>query len=184
MATFPINLIDLSKEVQKSNMGSIKQNFYFAPLWYFTSNGIKVPTGTDLSTNTVIQDTHEFIDGHGFHKVYNTLDKAGVTFEIQGERDGRSFKQKAKAFVPGSRIELHGMMAIMINEPCIVLLEESDGQVIQIGSKDYYAELIGKFMTGDTTAGLRGYEIEIESVAPVNYHYTGDLILYNAEVGS
>ena len=173
-----LDLIDLPKEVQKSNMGSIKQNFWYAPLSYFATDGVKVPAATTIGTMGTISDTHAFITGKGFHSAYNTLDKGGVDFDPQGERDGRSYKQKGEAFIPGSRLELHDTLGIMLNEPCIVLMEESDGQIIQIGSKDYFAEMIGKFSTGKTTAGLRGYALTIESVSPFNYHYTGDSVLF------
>lgn len=169
---------------QANNMGGTKQRFLFAPISYFDTIA-KVPTTPTTPAEFVeITDDHTFLPGKGFHKVYTTLDKSGLTSEPQGERDGRSFKQKYKGFTPGSDTTLHGLMAMIKNERCIVLVEESDGKVAQIGSEDFYAEILPKFSTGETTAGLRGYEIEVESVAPVNYRYTGVITLYEDEQGS
>lgn len=169
---------------QAENMGGIKQRFFFAPLRYFDTIAKVDPNGATLASKVEVTGTHTFLPGYGFHKVYVTLEKGGFTSEPQGERDGRSFKQKLKAFTPGSELTLHGMMAIVKNEPCLVLVEESDSKTIQIGSEDYYAEILPKYMTGETTAGLRGYEIDVESVAPVNYRYTGTIILFEDEQGS
>lgn len=181
----PIDYKDIATpNGQAENMGGTKQRFFFAPLRYFDVIATVDPAGTTLASKVEIANSHTFLPGHGFHKIYSTLDKGGVTNEPQGERDGRSFKQKYKGFTPGSDLALHGMMSLIKNEPCIVLVEESDGNINQIGSEDYYAEILPKYMTGETTAGLRGYEIDVESVAPVNYRYTGTIILFEDHEGS
>ncbi|MES2590892.1 MAG: hypothetical protein V4608_03320 [Bacteroidota bacterium] len=165
------------------NMGGIKKLFV-APLSYFSAIKTVDPAGTTLASKVEITASHDFNPGYGFHKFYVTQDKNGANAKAQGERDGKSYKQMFKGFTPGSELELHGIMSIIKNEPCIVLAMESDGKVGQIGTEDYPAEFFGEFSTGDNTPGLRGYEIEVTSVAARNYRYTGTIILYADEVGS
>lgn len=177
MPPIPYSDID-APSGQVDNMGGTKQRFWFAPISYFATIATVVAAPATAAAAVQIVADHTFLATKGFHKVYTTLDKSGLNYEIQGERDGRSFKQKYKGFTPGSDDTLHGQMSIIKNERCIVLVEESDGKVSQIGTEDFYAEIIAKYMTGETTAGLRGYEIEVESVAPRNYRYAGVITEY------
>lgn len=162
---------------QAQNMGGLTQTIYIAPVRDFaTIEAVAAAPATEAAA-VEITGTHVFSTGKKFMKVYCTLDKGEVSFEPQGERDGRSFKQLAKIFHPGAGVDEAGFAALSANDKFIVIVKMPDGKMIQIGSADFYAEIIGKFGSGTNSGGLRGYEFEISSMAPVNYIYSGTIAL-------
>lgn len=167
-----------------NNMGGTKQRFWFAPVSYFDTIATPPATPTTLGQLVTITDSHTFLPGKGFHKAYITLDKNGVKFDVQGERDGRSYKQGFKGFTPGSTPEKDAIFSKAKNERFIVLVEETDGYPRQIGTEDYYAEMVAAFNSGEKSADLRGYEISVESVSNYNYRYAGTIVEWADEQGS
>lgn len=157
------------------NMGGTKQAFYFARVSDFLSIKTVDPNATTLEGLVEITGTHTFNGTSGFHKIYCTMDKGSIDMATQGERDGRSYKQMGKYFYPGSESEIHGFASQAKNDQFIVLSEMPDGKVIQIGSADFYAEILGHFQTGTNSTGIRGYEFSVESMAPRNYIYKGTI---------
>jgi hypothetical protein len=180
-----MNFADISAPSgDANNMGGTKQRFWFAPISYFDVIAKPSDTPTTLEEIVTITDSHEFLPGMGFHKCYITLDKNGVTFEPQGERDGRSYKQGFKGFTPNSTPTLDALFAKAKNERFIILVEETDGLPRQIGTEDYYAEMIAKYSSGEKSADLRGYEIMVDSVANYNYRYAGTIVTFEDAQGS
>jgi len=180
-----MDLVDvLAPSGSANNMGGTKQRFWFAPLSYFDVIAKPATVPSTLAENVLISDSHTFLAGKGFHCAYITLDKNGVTFESQGERDGRSYKQSFKGFTPGATAEKNGLFGRSKNERFIVLIEQTDGIVSQIGTEDYYAEMVAKFTSGEKSSDLRGYEISVESVANENYIYAGTIVEYADVQGS
>lgn len=166
------------------NMGGTKQFFYFAPLSYFDTIAKPDPNATTMAGKVDITDTHTFQDGKGFHKMYCTMDKGSAENDVQGERDGRSLKQIAKFFYPGSDSEIHGFISTCKNDRFIVVYPMPDGKHNQIGDEDFYAEITAKFTTGTNSGGIRGYEIMVESMGTKNLVYKGDITLFSEESGS
>lgn len=160
------------------NMGGTKQALYFAPISYFDTIAKPDPAATTLAGTVDIVDDHTFLTGKGWHKLYCTMDKGSLEAMVQGDRDGRSYVQKSKAFYPGSESEAHGLISQAKNDRFIVLIEMPDGKMIQQGSADFYAEITAKFSTGTNSGGVRGYEIDVESMAPRNYVYKGVVTLF------
>lgn len=158
---------------QEENMGGTKQYIFIAPVRDFATIQTVVSGPTTESAVSEITAAHTFATGKCFKKIYCTLDKGEVGFEPQGDRDGRSFAQKVKIFHPGASTDKIGFASLMKNDKFIVLVPLADGQVIQVGSADFYAEILPKFSSGTNSAGLRGFEFDISSVAPVNYVYSG-----------
>jgi hypothetical protein len=171
-------------ESQANNMGGTKQRFWFAPISYFDTIAKPDPNATTLAGTVDITDSHTFLPGKGFHKCYITLDKNGVTFKPQGERDGRSYAQEFKGFTPGSSSTVNGLLSRAKNDRFIVLVEETDGVVNQLGTEDYYAEMVGEFTSGNKSNDLRGYTITVTSVANDNYRYQGTIVEFADEQGS
>lgn len=161
----------------EDNMGGTKQLVYFAPVRDFLS--IKKPPAspTTLADKVKITTDHTFNTGKCFQKLYVTLDSGSLDSELQGERDGKSFKNKFKMFYPGSDEEIMGFVAQAKNDRMIYLVPMPDGKVRQVGSEDFHAETLPKFMTGTNGGGRRGYEIEVESMAPNEYLYSGVISL-------
>jgi hypothetical protein len=155
------------------NMGGILQKVYAAPIRYFDSIKKVATSPTTLAGLVDITDTHTFLTDMGFHKFYCTQDKGMVDAEPQGDRDGRSYKQDAKFFYPGSDSELHGFASMAKNDRFIFLAPMVDGTLMQIGTEDFPAEILGKFTTATNSGGVRGYEFTVSSMGPRNYIYKG-----------
>lgn len=166
------------------NMGGTKQYFYWAPLEYFDVIERPDPADTTLAGKVTIPITHSFLPGKGFHKMYCTIDKGSIEAAPQGETDGHSYKQTAKYFLPGSDPNAHGFASQAKNDRFITLNVMPDGKVMQIGSEDFFAKIMGKWGTGTNSGGIRGYEFEVSSMAPENYIYEGDIVLFADEQGS
>ncbi len=166
------------------NMGGTKQYFYYAPLSYFNTIAIPDPAATTLTGKATITGTHTFLPGKGFHKMYCTLDKGSMEAAIQGEIDGRSYKQTAKYFYPGSDAAVHGFAAQAKNERFITLNVMPDGKMLQIGSEDFFANISGKWGTGTNSGGIRGYEFDVNSMGAENIIYGGTVTLFSVESGS
>jgi hypothetical protein len=180
-----MNYEDLSgPDGSGDNMGGTKQFFYYAPVRYFDT--IKEPTDnpTDLASYVEITEDHEFLPGKGFHKMYCTEDKGKGSGETQGDRDGRSLKQMAEFFYPGSDSTIHGFAAKSKNDRFIVLYPMPDGKVNQIGNNDFYAEILCGFGTETNSAGVRGHSIKVESMGTRQLVYTGEITLFADEAGS
>lgn len=165
----------LGPDGTEDNMGGTTQLMHYAPVRDFLS--IKVPSASPstLEDKVVISVTHTFNVGKCFKKLYVTLDSGSADSELQGERDGKSFKTKAKVFYPGTKAEVMGFVAQAKNDRFIVLINMPDGKVRQIGSEAFHAEIMPKFSTGTNSGGRRGYEFEIESMAPCEYLYEGTI---------
>jgi hypothetical protein len=160
---------------QENNMGGTKQVIYFAPIADFAIIGAPVASPTTEAGVVEITTAHTFKTGKCFKELYCTLDKGEVNFETQGDRDGRSFMQKAKIFYPGAKKEAIGFASLVKNDRFIVIIPLADGTKVQIGSADFYAEILPKFGSGTNSGGVRGHEFEISSMNSVN-------LVYNATV--
>lgn len=173
-----IDYEDLSQpDGQENNMGGTQQTIYYAPVRDFLS--IKAPIAVPVLPEdaVVIPDTHTFKTGKCFKPIYCTLDKGSVEFNTQGERDGHSYAKSAKIFFPGAKKNAMGFAALIKNDKVIVEIPLADGVVVQLGSADFYAEFKPKFTSATNSAGVRGWEFEITSMAPNPYIYEGTITL-------
>lgn len=177
----PVNYVDLGEpDGQENNMGGTQQVIYYAPIRDFLSIKTVAAAPTTPEEAVDITTTHTFKTGFCFKKLYCTLDKGTVEIEPQGERDGRSFKVKSKIFYPGAKSDAMGLAALIKNDKLIVVVPLTDGKNIQIGSEALQAEMVPKFTAATNGSGLRGWEFDIESMAPVPYVYKGTISLVPA----
>jgi len=157
------------------NMGGTKQVAYCAPIGHFETIAELPAAPTELGEFAAIEADHVFDTGHNWIEVYCTLDKGEINDEPNGETDGRSFTSKASLFVPGAEKEKFGFANAANNDKWIVLIPMPDGAVRQIGTKDFFAEMLFKFGSATNKGGVRGFMIDIEAVGP-------DLIVYEGEI--
>ena len=161
-----------------SNMGGTTQTMYWAPVDDFATLSAPTPTPTTPAERVTISDDHVFNTGKCFKSIYLTLDKATIEALLQGDRDGKSFKNMFKGFTPGAKADLLGFISVIKNEKFIAIIKLSDTVMIQLGSADFYAEIAaGGFKSATNGAGTRGVEFDIESMAPDIYTYTGAVSL-------
>lgn len=157
------------------NMGGTKQVAYAAPIGWFATIADLPAAPVTLDEYAAIVDDHIFEVGHNFLEIYCTLDKGEINDEPNGETDGRSFTSKATLFLPGAEKEKFGFANAANNDKWILLIPMPDGTVRQIGTKDFFAELLFKFGSATNKGGVRGFMIDVEAVGP-------DLIVYEGEI--
>jgi hypothetical protein len=161
------------------NMGGTTQRVYLAPISTFLS--IKTPSGSSVLGDLVkITTTHTFKSTFCWLKAYCTQDKGEVTFEPQGDTDGKSFKATGKFFYPGNKADTDGFVKQAKNDNWIVLFEKPDSATngyVQIGSEMFPAKITPKFSTGTNSSGTQGYEFEVMATTDAKYTYTGAVTL-------
>lgn len=165
---------------QDNNMGGTKQKIYYAPVRDFLAIQKPIAVPVTLEDTVKIVTAHTFKTGFCFKEVYCTLDKGSVDLEPQGERDGKSFKQKAKIFYPGSKVEAIAFASNIKNDNLIVIIPLADGTMIQVGSEDFPAQMSPKFTSATNSGGIKGWEFEIEAMESVNFVYTSTITLVPA----
>jgi len=157
----------------EENMGGTTQRLWFAPIRDFLTIGAVDPNAATLPLSVTVAVDHVFKTGKKFNVMYVTMDSGQLDDELQGDRDGKSFKTKMKGFHPGMTAAVVGAMNQFKNDKMLCLIELPDGSIRQIGSEQFYAEIMPKFSTGTNSGSRRGFEFEIESMSPRPYIYTG-----------
>lgn len=159
----------------EDNMGGTAQFVYYAPIRDFAT--IQEPSANPASLDELVEITtaHVMKTGKKFQKLYLTMDTGEVDDEPTGERDARGIKSVLKGKTPGQTSALLGLMSQAKNDRFIVIVPLSDGTKRQIGSNQFYAEILGKIGTGKNGSGYRGIEWTIEA-------FGARPIIYNANV--
>lgn len=104
--------------------------------------------------------------------IYCTLETGGLDCVLQGNLDGKSFKNSVKIQHPGSSPQLLGFMQYVKNGDVILLVEENDGQVRMLGHRSFPAKLesgsanTGSKTTDDKAAVMTFYSVR-KGPAPV-----------------
>ena len=162
----------------KDNQGGLTQKVYFAPVDYF--NVIqKFDVNPAVPGALVITTTHTFKAGKGFHTMYTSMDAAKLLMESTGERDGRGYNIKVQdVFHPGLKEEASAFARQCKNDQFIVLVESPNGEMLQIGTENLYAEIFAKFDSGTLSSGRNGYTFEIASFANGMIYYKGGVTLF------
>lgn len=170
----PIDYANIAAPVGgEDNMGGTTQVIYYAPIRDFDEIATLDPAGTTMASRVEITDDHTFLTGKCFKTMYVTMDSGQLDTEMQGERDGESWKEKANFFTPGAAPGPTGAMDQLLKDKCIVLIPLPDGKVRQLGSKDFYAEFKPKWSTGKNGSARRGWTVDIESMTHRPLIYSG-----------
>ena len=177
----PINIIDFNgPDGQADNMGGLTQRLFYARKADFLT--IQTPVTTPATFDAVVDivTAHIFKTGKCFKKMYITEDKGKLKADTQGDMDGHSFKQEVESFLPGSDSLAHGFAAKAKNDQWIVLAEQPDGKLLQVGTEMFPARCIPSFNTGSNASGTRGYDFKWGSSSPINYVYAAAVPLIPA----
>lgn len=150
----------------EDNMGGTAQKIYFAPVRDILT--IQEPTAspTALGDLVTISTAHVMKTGKKFHELYLTMDTGEIDDEPTGDRDARGVKSTLKGKTPGQSAALLGFMSQAKNDRFIVLVPLADGTIRQIGSGQFYAEIMGKVVSAKNSSGYRGIEWTIEGFGP------------------
>lgn len=145
------------------------------------SPGAWVNPGDDV----VIKDTHIFKPGYGFISIALAPEKNSYDAKTIGDTLFQKLANEIKVQVPGSYAELHEEIAMLMNQPLIILIKDSNcpaNMYYQIGTDCVAAYLAADFSTGTTKDGLKGYTVTITNTAEKVLLYEGD-IQYQYETG-
>lgn len=146
--------------VGKNNMGGWMDFAVFFPLNLLTSMP-ELPSSPTSNTDYVTatgyftmktDETPVFI--------YATEETVKYSAEKVGERDGISFEQKFEFFFPGNEIDVAGFASRIKNTPGILVLQDTDGRQIMVGSKYLPCNLAPSLDGGVNRADRRGTKFE------------------------
>lgn len=185
-----MNLEDIDHEDGSDNTAGIGQDIWVAKL----ADIATLPTpqlddsaGTgNFSQLVTISDNIVMKSGKVFNKIRVTLETSALNGDIQGNMDGKSFKNAISGQIPGNKAKALGFLQWAKNSSLIAIIEELDGQVRILGHRAYPAKLTaGSANTGAKTTDDRAVKFTLESVrkgpAPV---FTGKVVLTGGAVGS
>ena len=161
---------------QFENMGGTTQRVFYASIGDFLAIQKPVSNPATFAEKSAISTAHTFKTGKCFKKIYCTMNKGKVDAKGQGETDGKSLKQEAEIFYPGSSAELHGFMGAVKNDSFVFLFETPDtddtGEYLQVGTEQFPAKFTGEYTTATNSEGVRGYNCKIESMTRIQYVYS------------
>lgn len=159
------------------NMGGIQTNVMYGKY----SDVATFPALPDLATATLADAA--VIDAAGLvmntgtqmFEVYTTQDSAGVTFEDQGELDGKSITGTLEIFHPGLKAEILALWRATNNGNMFFIAPDNNGDYYLIGNSLFPAKKSGGTgQTGKTTAERKGATLmySAPSVCPIKLTLT------------
>ena len=144
----------------QNNMGGYQNWVGIIPLAFIESMP-KIPaepaSGEDFVTAV---GSFVFKDGNQPIFVYCTEETVKYNADSAGERDGKSYEQKAEFFFPGNKVEAHALATRLKNMPCVILLADSDGKQQIMGNEFIPAYISPAYDGGQKRADLRGHKFE------------------------
>lgn len=135
---------------------------------------IQVPGADGVTITTA----HIPKPGKGFHNVYNTLESGEFKSGNKGGLDGQYQDQNYEGFIPGLRSSVSSYQRRTQNAEMIYIIEDGNGQKIQIGDRKYPAYI--KFEAGTGKAGgdeVAGYKMMIKSYSTTTTFYNATIPL-------
>lgn len=185
-----MNLEDIDQTDGADNTAGIGQDIWVAKLADIET--LPVPILDDSAGDGSFTDLVTITDnivmkaGKVFNKIRVTLETSALNGDIQGNMDGKSFKNAISGQLPGNKAQALGFLQWAKNSSLIAIIEELDGQVRLLGHRAYPAKLTaGGASTGAKTTDDRAVKFTLESVrkgpAPV---FAGKVVLTGSAAGS
>lgn len=155
---------------KKNKTSGVADYILWAPFNSFDVGGIRCPTPYDLAVNNAdlvtITQTHVFLIDYGFLQVNGSPSKNSYEANFVGEPGSLKLMSQLKVFLPGSEAELHAQISLLMNEPLLVLVKDSnctEEMFYQLGCDCAGAYIKdGSFKTGTNKDGVKGWELMIE----------------------
>ncbi len=161
------NLLEL-----KNTKPGIGENVWFAPVAWFTPNGIKKA----IPDSVIIAEDHEFLPGKGFVKLQLAPRKNKLDVTSIGDLGLNKFFFELDIFLPGSYAELHEQVQNLLNVPLIVLCYDADCPIefyYDLGTAEEASYLTVDFTTGVIQDGSKGYAGRIYTTSTAVWLYEG-----------
>lgn len=165
----------------KNVQSGVAEYMLLAPVsWFDPADGIKCPVGPFGVTpgdEITIVNPHVFNAGKAFIKVQLAPQKNSLDYNTVGDIGLQKQNAEIKTFWPGSYVEVHEAIKNFINTPLIALIKDAQCEAdlwYQLGCDCQKAWLSGKFTTGTTKDGVKGYEVMLTyDGGPLFYKVTG-----------
>ncbi|MGJ3236421.1 hypothetical protein [Marivirga sp.] len=156
----------------KDNSPGVTTRAWMAPKRTFTSIAKPVDPPVNPGDKIRISDDHEFDVADGFIQIYATQDTASISSEITGEMDSRGLSKTAEFFYPGLGAEALEFADEAKNDEWIILFENLDGTILQIGSEMLPAEITHALATGTLSSDKKGITFTVNNFGKL-YVYEG-----------
>jgi hypothetical protein len=156
----------------KDNAPGLTTRAWIAPLRTFTEVAAPVDPPVNPGDKVLISGDHTFDIADGFIQVYATQDTASISSEITGEMDSRGLNKTAEFFYPGLSAEALEFADEAKNDLWIILFENLDGTILQMGSEMLPAEITHAVATGTLSSDKKGITFTVNNFGKL-YVYEG-----------
>lgn len=181
-----MDLYDIKHTVGSENNPGLKQKFWFA-------RAEDIKTWPTLAENPSTADekmkyTGNFImkSGKRFYEGYMTWNEGGLTWELQGKTDCKSYKSQLEVFKPGCDTNTLALLATIKNDNLVFIADDRDDVRRVLGTEGISAKMdTGTGGTGKTAEDEKGNRMTFvtEGKAPP-YEYEGTIPTTAASSGS
>lgn len=126
-----------------------------------------------VSSNIVMNAYKKFIE------CYCTKEAGELKTELQGERDGKSFKSTLEVFMPGSKADFFGFVKLIKNSNLVAIIPDMDGQKYLLGDRKFGLQLASfTWGTGKAAADRKGGTLTFDFNGNVPFYlFTGKIDL-------
>jgi len=123
-----------------------------------------------------INGTHALEGAKTFIRMEINEEESTISFESLGKKFSRSGKQSAQLFHPGSSLEASqfNVRATMARQ-AVVLVPLANGKVVQLGTKNSFAEIVGGKTAGTRENPDSRWLFEVSNYAKSEIYYQGTL---------
>ena len=165
---------DFKKMARKAvdNSPGLSTQAWMAPLRTFLEVAKPTNAGVTPGDSILIDGDHTFDIADGFIPIYATQDTASIGTETIGEMDSRGSNKTGEFFYPGIDAESIEFMENAKNENWVILFENLDEKLFQMGSKMLPAEVVGSLQTGTLGSDKKGIIFTVNNFGPL-YIYEG-----------
>lgn len=125
-----------------------------------------------LNGNVRVNGAHVPVTGKAFRRLDLNDDESMHKFETLGKKFARGGKQSAQLFYPGASVDASEFAhQCKISGGMIVLIPLSNGSIVQIGTRNALAEMVGSYEGGTRSNPDSRWLFEVEAYAQSVIYY-------------
>ena len=163
MAYFPFAAVGHTDG--ESNMPGTRITAYFCPIAGITTFPSRVAVPTTNDERIRLQGTYVCAAQMNFVALYLSYKSGTFKAEPVGDIDGGAYNLSAELFHPGSKDEVAGFAAAILNTPGVLILIEENGERLVMGSDIHPCYIKGAFDLGKATPDRKGFTFTAESIS-------------------
>lgn len=153
----------------------ISEKCFIALKEWFTPGGIK-----PADNGIVITQNHVFANGlNGFLECELSPGKNSYTSKNIGELMGKQYLFELKITIPEDGSITHGTINYFLNKPAIVLIADTDGEIVyQIGTEHFPAYFSKEFKMGTNKENANHFDLSLSCISKHIQFYSGEIKLW------